>query len=277
MPTQGLLGFYLNSKWYVIFNEFDSYPRGLGNNILKDVKKAHENNSFSKWRDQVPNLTFIDRTIPPTPEQIAKYSPYTNLRHKTRSTADWDCVLYKAKSLKNCLRAGALMNAVDANGLPKWEQYAYIINFDTNKIDYYYMKGELLESREFNDYDRPFPEVEDVRKAQQQAQGGATAGGSAGGVSGATGANPNVAKFSVSPLVRLFNYLVGSNNTAHSSNQLALTAPLPETARALSLYKANFALPKLRWSRPLTRGLASRGANAGEMRRAVQSLRALAF
>jgi hypothetical protein len=58
--------------------------QGLGNNVLKDVKKAHENNSFAKWRDMLQSLTFIDRSVPPTPEQIAKYAPYTNLRHKTR-------------------------------------------------------------------------------------------------------------------------------------------------------------------------------------------------
>jgi hypothetical protein len=100
MPTQGLLGFFINGKWYVIFNEFDSYPKvfvclrssslrrltvqGLGANVLKDIKKAHENNSFSKWRDQVPHLTMIDKSIPPTPEQQTQYSAYTNTRHGSR-------------------------------------------------------------------------------------------------------------------------------------------------------------------------------------------------
>jgi hypothetical protein len=32
------------------------------------------------------------------------------------------------------MRAMAMINHVDANGEPIWQQYAYIVNFDTNKI-----------------------------------------------------------------------------------------------------------------------------------------------
>jgi hypothetical protein len=36
--------------------------------------------------------------------------------------------------LKNLTRAGAFVNALGPDGKPLWQQYAYIINFDTNKI-----------------------------------------------------------------------------------------------------------------------------------------------
>jgi len=193
MPTQGVLGFYLEGRWYVMFNQFDSYPRGLGNNILKDLKKSHHNGSFKKWKNQVPFLKFIDPNVKPTPEEILKYAPYTNLKHHSRSTEDWACVLYKAKTLSNCLRAGCMINHIDAEGKPKWEQYAYIINFDTEKIDYYYMKGQLLESREFTDIDRPFPEADEILRPPSN---NATSGTSSGPSVSSGSSNTSTAKFS---------------------------------------------------------------------------------
>jgi len=162
MPTRGLLGFYINSKWYVIYNEFDSYPKGLGDNILKDIRKAHDRKAFDKWRDQVPNLRIIDTSVSPTPEDVKRYAAYTNLKKYTKSTDDWKCLLFKAKNLSGCLSAGCIMNHVTEDGQPIWQHYAYILNYDTNKIDFY-KDDKLIESREFNDFNRPFPEVEEAQ------------------------------------------------------------------------------------------------------------------
>jgi len=174
--------------------------------VIRDIKKAQENGTFSKWKDQVPKLRLIDPSVKPSPEDIALYAAYTNIKHHTRSTDDWDCVLYKAKNFKNCLRAGCMINFIDENAKPKWQQYAYILNFDTNKIDYYYHQT-LIESREFDDY-RPFPEINEVdldalKRAQGQLPSGTqgTAGGASGagatGAAGAAGAAGEPAKFSL--------------------------------------------------------------------------------
>jgi len=189
MPTRGNFGFFLNDKWYIVYNEFDSYPKGLGNKVLTDLKKSHENGTFKMWKDKVLQLKFIDPTIPPTPEDIAKFAPYTNLKHHTGSTNDWNCLLYKGKNtMVNLLRCGYMMNHIDKEtGKPKWEQYAYVINFDTGKVDYYANYGQLMESREITDYLRPFPEVDELKGPIQGGQGGGQAGGQTGGQTGQVG------------------------------------------------------------------------------------------
>jgi len=98
-----------------------------------------------------------------------------------------------------------MINFLDAEGKPKWQQYAYIINFDTNKIDYYYMNGQLLESREFVDVDRPFPEAEEIlRPPSQNSPTGAVPPSSSSSNSSGS-ATSSTAKFSL--ISNHWNYL----------------------------------------------------------------------
>lgn len=62
----------------------------------------------------------------------------TNLLVSTQSTNDWYCLLRECQgSIIKVLESGYLYNHVDNYGIPCWQEYAYIINFDTNKLDFY--------------------------------------------------------------------------------------------------------------------------------------------
>lgn len=39
MGTSGLFGFVYNGKYYVVYNHYDSYPDGLGQDIINEIKK----------------------------------------------------------------------------------------------------------------------------------------------------------------------------------------------------------------------------------------------
>ena len=69
MSTRGLWGFYKNGVTKATYNHFDSYPQGLGNNILKFIDKTCDeqlNGVFSK-------IVMVDENKKPSNKNIEKY------------------------------------------------------------------------------------------------------------------------------------------------------------------------------------------------------------
>lgn len=137
MGTRGLFGFYVKGKYYVVYNHFDSYPEGLGNDVVEEIRKAIQEGKLEEWKNKLMNIVVVDDK-PPTSEDIEKLARYTNLSVSRRSTSDWYCLLRDTQgSMENVLASGYICNAVNSAGSPLFEEYAYILNFDTNQLDFY--------------------------------------------------------------------------------------------------------------------------------------------
>lgn len=137
MGTRGLFGFFYKGKYYVIYNHWDSYPSGLGADVVKELKNAIKDGGLERWIELLIQIKVVDESIPPTVEDIKKLAAYTNLKVSRQSTADWYCLLRDCQgSINEVLSSGYLLNHVDEKGIPCWEEYAYIVNFDTNKLDF---------------------------------------------------------------------------------------------------------------------------------------------
>jgi hypothetical protein len=155
MGTRGLFGFYYQGKFYVIYNHFDSYPSGLGAAIVEELRRAIQESSdpknrLSKWIQQLEQLRLVSPRVPPTLEDIQKLRPYTDVNVSQQSTTDWYCLLRHCQgSVEKVLASGYLDNCVDTSGLPLWEEYAYIINLDTQKLDFY-EENRLVNSFDFD-------------------------------------------------------------------------------------------------------------------------------
>ena len=146
MGTRGIFGFYYKGRYYVAYNHFDSYPEGLGNNIVNQIRNAKRIGTFDHWIDLLVQLRVIQEHITPTPDDIKALEPYTNLNVSNQSTDDWYCLVHKCQgNLYKVLESGYLLPHMDAEGTPYFEQYAYVVNFDTNDLDFY-IGSEKLES-----------------------------------------------------------------------------------------------------------------------------------
>jgi hypothetical protein len=140
MGTRGLFGFYYKGKYYVVYNHFDSYPSYLGRNIVKEIKESIKNDSFKEWIEKLLKLKIVyeNQQENPTEEDIKKLTNYKNLSVSYKLTSDWYCLLRGCQgSLINVLESGYILLHLDENQTPIWQEYAYIINFDTNKLDFY--------------------------------------------------------------------------------------------------------------------------------------------
>lgn len=151
MGTRGLFGFFYKGKYYVVYNHWDSYPKGLGAIIVKELKQAIEEGRLEEWINLLIQIKIVDESIPPTAEEIEKLKIYADLKVSHQSYEDWYCLLRNCQgSLEKVLASGYMVNHVDEDGNPIWEEYAYIVNLDTNKLDFYNDEWESR-SYEFND------------------------------------------------------------------------------------------------------------------------------
>lgn len=136
MGTRGVFGFYYKGKYYVVYNHYDSYPEGLGKDLIDELKHAIALDQLCVWKVLLSQINVVSDATPPTQEDIEILVSYTDLKVGTRSVNDWYCLLHKCQgSFIKTLHSGYIYNHVDdKNGLPEWEEYGYIVDFDNKKL-----------------------------------------------------------------------------------------------------------------------------------------------
>jgi hypothetical protein len=144
MGTRGVFGFYYKGKFYVVYNHFDSYPTGLGANIAQEIVAAGQE-GIAMWKEaldagcMVIVPCFGENGPQPTPEDVARLAPYTDSGGSPGGRLDdWYVLTHKCQgTLVGVMESGYLLNHVDDQGQPHWEQYGYIVNLDEGRFHYY--------------------------------------------------------------------------------------------------------------------------------------------
>ena len=135
MGTRGAYGFRINDRDEVTYNHFDSYPEGLGRNVLEYI--AHT--SPTRMRRAANRIILVSQDSKPTPELIEKYSELADLGVSRRTLAEWYCLLRKAQGnlfpYNQNLRHMIDSHAFLADSL--FCEWAYIINLDNNQFEVY--------------------------------------------------------------------------------------------------------------------------------------------
>jgi hypothetical protein len=142
MNTRGLFGFQYKSKYYLVYNHYNSHPKALGNDLAKEIRTAIKNQSFNNWLEIFLSLTIIDenRESYPTREEITKLRKY-HCDHTplNRRKCEWFILLRKCQgSFERVMKSGYLLNWCSEDfqigNLGDFEkcdkiQYCYVINF----------------------------------------------------------------------------------------------------------------------------------------------------
>jgi len=75
MGTRGAIGFFKDGKGKITYNHFDSYPDGLGVEILEEIKGF----SVKQMKKAFDNLVLIkDEDKKPTKKEIEKFKKWSN-------------------------------------------------------------------------------------------------------------------------------------------------------------------------------------------------------
>lgn len=135
MSTNGALGFRINKKDKIMYNHMDSYPHGLGNDVLEFIRSY----SLENIKQKALEIVMVNSDTSPNEKQIKLCQPWTVGGIGSVDNLDWYSLLRGVQG-----NLSAYMNGLpymkDSQGFlcnSLYCEYAYIINLDTNELEFY--------------------------------------------------------------------------------------------------------------------------------------------
>lgn len=138
MGTRGLYGLRKNGIDKTTYNHWDSYPEGLGSNVLNFIR----NHSIEEINNFYDKIVLVDGNSTPTEEQKINCveNNFVDLSVSTQSEDDWYCLLRMTQGDLETLYQCDTPYMIDNNRYicnSLFCEYAYIINLDTNLLEFY--------------------------------------------------------------------------------------------------------------------------------------------
>lgn len=139
MGTRGCYGFRKDGIDKLTYNHWDSYPSGLGYDIL-DFCKSH---SVEDMKALFDKIVMVNERSVPTEEEInyCVENGWVDLSVGNQSTNDWYCLLRNLQGnlekLSTAKTKGYMIDNHDFIKDSVWCEYAYVINLDEEVLEFY--------------------------------------------------------------------------------------------------------------------------------------------
>lgn len=136
MGTRGAFGVLIDGQTKVTYNHWDSYPDGLGQDILDQMIDLFHgrNETLDTVREMARKIEMVTGDTPPTAAQIERLAPFTDLSVGERSTSDWYCLLRGLQGdLKGSLNGGVMIDSRAFLNDSLFCEYAYVVNLDGDR------------------------------------------------------------------------------------------------------------------------------------------------
>lgn len=156
MSTSGFVGFVVDGIEKIGYVHFDAYPSGVGVDVVKWLSAVED---FGPFADQARALIVIDGQTPPTPEDVERLRPWTNLNVGERSTEDWYCLLRETQGRPDQMLASGYIE--DAGGFPAdslFCEWGYLVDLDDRRLEVFqgfqdqsHTKGRFAERTDLRD------------------------------------------------------------------------------------------------------------------------------
>jgi hypothetical protein len=143
MSTRGLIGFVLHNETKATYNHSDSYPGGLGLEMLRFARTASSygqahHAGTSTLKQQVKNLKVVREDSTPTAEQIAALSEYMNTIVSSGQATEWYVLLRGTQGdPAKMLEAGYITDGFDFGKDSLFCEWGYVIDLDAGTLDVY--------------------------------------------------------------------------------------------------------------------------------------------
>jgi len=135
MGTRGAYGFRINEEDRVNYVQFDSYPSGLGKEVMSYVVQT----PVAQMKKIATRIVLVHPDSTPSRELIQRYRKYADLGVSEQSYEDWYCLLRKTQGTlfpyNNDLRH--MIDYHDFLFDSLFCEWAYIINLDTEQFEVY--------------------------------------------------------------------------------------------------------------------------------------------
>lgn len=161
MGTRGFIGFVVDGTEKIAYNHFDSYPGGLGVEVLGWLRKAH----IGGARRLAGELRVVDESTAPTADDVEKLRPYANTRVGTQTLDDWYVLLRGTQGNPAAmLDAGVILDGSDFPLDSVFAEYGYLVDFDAKTFEAY--RGFQKEKHDKGRFADREPHVPEYRKGQ---------------------------------------------------------------------------------------------------------------
>lgn len=139
MATRGIFGFRKNGEDKLTYNHCDSYPDGLGRNIIEFINK----HSVEELNDTFDKIVLVNEHTPPTEKQIqiCIKNGLSDFSVSSGQKTDWYCLLRNCQGdLESLVSMEDEAYMIDNRDFIKdslFCEYGYIINLDDNVLEYW--------------------------------------------------------------------------------------------------------------------------------------------
>lgn len=135
MGTRGIWGFVLGEQEKLTYNQFDSYPDGLGEMVWGLCRDLGPEG----LRDAAERMRLVDQSAPPTAEDIERYQQWTTWRNGRTDPPEWYDVLYnthgdpQAAVEAGAMEADGALFALDS----LFCEWGYVVDLNEMRLEVY--------------------------------------------------------------------------------------------------------------------------------------------
>jgi len=138
MSTRGLIGVIVDDTIKTSYNHFDSYPSGLGVDIVNQIADMLKRWGIDMMREQARKVVLVTEDTKPTSKQIKTLKPFADLGVGNQSENDWYCLLRDLQgNIVDTLVVGYMIDSNDFAKDSLFCEWAYIINLDNSTLEVY--------------------------------------------------------------------------------------------------------------------------------------------
>lgn len=140
MSTRSATGVRFENTDKLSYNQFDGYPTGVGNEVLKELREEIAqlgyDQALAKWREQAKALVLVDESTEPTAEDLERFKDAHDDAVSTGK--DWYFLLRKDHgSILVRLRRGVATQGNDFILDSLFCEWAYVLNLDEEVLEVY--------------------------------------------------------------------------------------------------------------------------------------------
>lgn len=139
MGTRGATGVRICGVDKISYNHFDSYPDGLGDKMVADIRRLLRDPGLDGMRKLATEMRLVNgEAEKPTPADVAKLKRFTDLGVSRQSEDDWYCLTRRAHGrLADTLKSGIMIDAASFMADSLFCEYAYVVNLDDVAFEVY--------------------------------------------------------------------------------------------------------------------------------------------
>lgn len=159
MSTRGAFGFTKNGVNKITYNHFDSYPTGLGLDIIAFIMR----NNYEEISKIFDKITMVKHNDIPTVDQLKTLEEYFGSRIDISKVKDMEDIIGSNQYITDFQKGFPYM--IDDEkfmGNSLFCEYAYIINLDDNTLEVYYGGNCVSQNNRFSKFARQDEDYKEV-------------------------------------------------------------------------------------------------------------------